>query len=473
MKIKNTLAAVFILLVTFSYSQSNVENKKKKEQKITKPVKDNTDKTVIEARIELIYDKDKKQLRLNKEKEVAKKVKLQRNIELKKDKTYQVIIKGINTATIDSKIDFKPFVLSSKTPEIIKPIFSGITESSEIQNLIETLDQVEKDNPDYDIIEYLKKIYKESLEKYESLIFLKNKSDILYKKSIYVTQNDDAKTKYKEILDEFASNGNEKLEPLNNKISQYQKYISSSKLLFYSYLEKLKLPNSDLLDLYSQLEYLVKETEKIDFRKYSSFIHKSINSNDYTDPVKFSPSKDGIDLDITLVNTYVKDTLLKKPFPIYSSGGLSFDFTTGFFHTNLVEKAYFLRGRVGDSTKTDIVEEKTRDFDVSFGALGHISYKFASSFKGGLSMGASLSPLDAKTRYLIGVSLIFGRKNQIALNGGLSYANLKILSGSVEEDLQGKYVPPSVTSVPTFSKIENSFYFGITYNLTNTKKHSK
>ena len=263
---------------------------------------------------------------------------------------------------------------------------------------------------------------------------------------------------------------NDYLESLNNKIIEYQKYIESGKTLFYSYLEKLKQPNADMLESYSQLVFLAEQVEKSDFRKYSNFIHKSQTSKNQTNSIKFSPSKDGVDIDITLINSYVKDTLLKKPFSVYSSGGLSFDFTTGFFYSDIVERSYFLRAREDDTTRTNVIEENTRDFDISFGALGHVSYKFASSFKAGLSMGASLSPLDGKTRYLVGGSFIFGRQNQVALNAGMSLARIKILSGSVQGDSEGIFVPASVTAVPTFERVERGFYLGITYNLTSEKK---
>lgn len=469
---RNILTITIALCATLSYSQqSNEENKK------------NVKTNEVDARIELIYDKDKKEIRLNKigEKENSNEktkqdntsdFKLQRNLELGKNKTYEVIIKGINTAAITSKIDIRPFVLSSKTPEIIKPIFSGITESGEVENLLETLDEIDTTNINYHLIQNLKVIYKESLDNYTSLMFLKEESDELYKKTIYTTDTETAEEKYEDVLKKFVITDN-KIGSLNNKVAKYKKYIESSKKFFYTNLEKINPPNEELFDLYTQLAFFVEEIEKVDFRKYSNFIHKSTTSENMTKAIKFSPSKDGVDLDILLVNSYSKDTLLKKPFQLYSSGGVSFDFTTGFFYSDLVEEAYFLKGREGDSTKTNILKEDTRNFDIAFGALGHISYKFTSSFKAGISMGASLSPLDAKTRYHVGGSLIFGRKNQIAINGGVSFAKIKILSDSIEDDVSGIYVPASITAVPTFEKIEKGIYFGLTYNLTTNKKYSK
>ncbi|WP_281541348.1 hypothetical protein [Maribacter aestuarii] len=485
MEIRNLLTVIMIFTFVHSYSQQKKDVKQKSEvENIEKGTANTPKEKEIEAQIELVYDKDKKQLKLNKENDDNEEPKFQRSLELKKGKIYQVFIKGLNTAVINSKIEFKPFVFSSKTPEIIKPIFIGITESGELESKSSTMDEGKDSDPDYNTIKYLKAIYKGALDNYTSLVFLKKKSDSLYNETIYSSENGIAKNMYKNVLEKFGvlkeADGdslnyklikeNDYLESLNNKIIEYQKYIESSKSLFYSYLEKLKQPNSDILEPYSQLVFLAEEMGKKDFRKYSNFIHKSQTSENKTKSIKFSPSKDGVDIDITLINTYVNDTLFKKPFSVYSSGGLSFDFTTGFFYSDLVERSYFLMGREGDTTRTNIIEEDTRDFDVSFGALGHVSYKFASSFKAGLSMGATLSPLDGKTRYLIGGSFIFGRKNQVALNVGMSLAKIKILSGSVDMDSEGLFVPASVTAIPTFEKIERGFYLGATYNLSVTKK---
>lgn len=401
---KINLTIILILTLSFTYSQED-------NRAVTN---NDTEKTKADARLELIFNKDKKKLELVRKKieEQQKKEKedctleenktdkdeeiiFQRSLELNRNKTYEVVIKGINSAAVNSKIEFNPFFLTSKTPEIIKSLFLGITESSEVKNLLSGEDVPKDSVKDYKLITSLRTIYTESLNKYNMLLELQKKSNELYNSTKFKVCNKKAKDTFEAIISEFepsekekSSFGNDdpkKIKWLNKEVLLHQKYIISGKELFLKFLEKMDYPNELLLRLYSQMELFDAKISVIDYGKYSNFIYKSITAKNETEPVTFSPSKNGVDLDVILVNSYVNDTILKKPFSVYTSGGLSFDFTTGFFYSDLVEKAYFLKGREGDSTKTNIIREKTRNFDVSFGALGHISYRFASSFKAGLS----------------------------------------------------------------------------------------
>ena len=204
MKIRNLLLALMVFTFTISYSQDKNKVKQKSKATETKGKKpSNPKQKKIDPHLELIYDKDKKTLKLNKEKKDTKKLKFQRSLELKKGKTYQVYIKGLNTAVIDSKIEFKPFVFSSETPEIIKPLFIGITESSELEDKSSTMDEGKAGDPDYNTIKYLKAIYNEALGNYKSLVFLKKKSDSLYNATIYSPENGIAKNMYKNVLEEI------------------------------------------------------------------------------------------------------------------------------------------------------------------------------------------------------------------------------------------------------------------------------
>ncbi|MDL5515009.1 hypothetical protein QSE00_24580 [Arenibacter sp. M-2] len=272
-------------------------------------------------------------------------------------------------------------------------------------------------------------------------------------------------------LEAYVKTNKQKLELLNLKITSNIFYIKSLEIYLKARVEKAEASNVELLNELAYTSKFVNDIKNKDFTDYSNFIFKAITSTTSTKPKSFVASNDGTEIKIKLINLYTKDTIKSKAFDFYSRNEWSFDFSSGFFFNNQVENSYFLQAREGDTTRISLVKESNRDFDVSFGAMGHLSYKFSSGFKAGIGMGASLSPLDAKTRYLLGGSMIFGNKNQLSLNIGASFVKLKVLSGSVNEDSEGKFVAPSVTTVPTFERIKRGLYFGVTYNLTSKKKY--
>jgi len=85
-------------------------------------------------------------------------------------------------------------------------------------------------------------------------------------------------------------------------------------------------------------------------------------------------------------------------------------------------------------------------------------------------MGAAVSPIDGKTRFLFGVSSIFGRRNQLAINGGATVAKIKVLSNSVQTVDNNIFVPAETASVPTYENLQWGFYLGVSYNLTSKKQ---
>ena len=390
------------------------------------------------------------------------------NGDIKIGESYKVILSGINTAVTKTVLKIKPFDLESATPAIIQPIFSGITSSGQI-NLGDGVAK-SKDDPFLDIYN----LSNDALAHYNELLKVKKKSNDLYKITKFSTNNTQAIVEFEALCTAFyvtSGTNKEKIVELNQKIVLYQNYINTVKDIFIKRLEFTRNVPSDVVERYSNVLIMANAVTKTNFTKYSKFIYQSISSKNQTNLESFIAKSDGTDLNLTLLNTYVNDTITKKTFDFYTKGNWSFDFSTGFFYSNKVEQSYYLETRESDTSKKIILEEPIRDFDISFGALGHLSYKFTSRFKAGISMGASLSPIDGKTRYLLGTSFIFGRKNQLALNGGLSLVKLKVLSESVSYDALGSYVDSSVTTVPTYEKVQSGFFIGVTYNLTSKKKY--
>ena len=106
-------------------------------------------------------------------------------------------------------------------------------------------------------------------------------------------------------------------------------------------------------------------------------------------------------------------------------------FSTGIFGNGLVEKQYYLSTPIDSIGYVFVKEENNSNMDIALGALSHFSYKFTKDIQLGLNLGAAVSPFDSHIRYLTGLSGIFGKRNQIILSIGYSFAKMKNLSGKV------------------------------------------
>ncbi|MBC3758848.1 hypothetical protein H7U19_10565 [Hyunsoonleella sp. SJ7] len=398
-------------------------------------------------------------------------------IELKHNSEYKVLISGLNSAIYKSDIKIKSFIINSKTPETVKIIFPGISENSDVigfsqlqfdESLFVGLDSLKLAELEL-IYNKLNRLFSEAERKFIALNNIKIQSDKLYKATLNQSNSEASIDALDDVKSQFGIPSTDPTTNLKSEILLYKSYIGKTEEIFKIWLEKLYVIDERIAERYAKLSSWKALSENENYNKYLSFIDKSIKAMDNLEPKTFKSKRDGVDINIKLINSYTNDTVYTKVFDYYSKGKLSFDFSSGFFYSNEVEQSYYLEKR--DSLKNDILNEPKRDFDISFGALGHLSYKFSSDFKAGISMGASLSPLDGKTRYLLGLSAIFGKRNQLAINSGVSFVKLKILSDSVSNDEVGNYVDSSVTAVPTYEKVKSGFFIGISYNLTAKKKY--
>ncbi|WP_179412990.1 hypothetical protein HDF19_11265 [Mucilaginibacter sp. E4BP6] len=154
------------------------------------------------------------------------------------------------------------------------------------------------------------------------------------------------------------------------------------------------------------------------------------------------------------------DTLLQQKLVFYRKNYLKFlDISTGFFYNDLYSRSYYYKDTLGHTG----TESKSKA-DVSIGALIHGYYVVSSSFKAGVGLGASVSLLDGKTKYLGGGSIVIGRKQELVLSGGLAVASLPIPSNVLTN---GQKFTASNTggAVPTFNAITWGYFFGISYSL--------
>ena len=143
-----------------------------------------------------------------------------------------------------------------------------------------------------------------------------------------------------------------------------------------------------------------------------------------------------------------------------------FSYTTGIFYNTLLNNTYIV-----SSDGTKIIKENTPKFDISIGALANFNYVIHPDFKAGVGIGAALSPMDIKLRFLIGPTFTLGRKDELAISCGLAFAQLTALSGSISTNGVDYNLPLSNTSTTTTTNIQNTSATGVVTNtqmITNT-----
>ncbi|MGB3774403.1 MAG: hypothetical protein WA951_04030, partial [Leeuwenhoekiella sp.] len=208
----------------------------------------------------------------------------------------------------------------------------------------------------------------------------------------------------------------------------------------------------------------------IDYAYLLNFMEASQQASPEITIAQIIASDDVIDLDLQLVDTYIKSTLLDEQLSFATYKNFSFDFSTGFFYNTLVEPEYYLVQDVDDDNGLRIQEEDKSNSDISIGALGHFTYKFLPEWRGGMALGIAISPLDGKLRYLLGPTIIWGGQKQVSLTMGLALAQMDELSGAVRREDEGVYLPEGYASIPTRNTLKSGFFIGISYNLTNRKQ---
>lgn len=390
------------------------------------------------------------------------------NIKFKTNSTYQFKISGINTSYIKCDFNAEFYYLSSSTPKILEPIFPGIKSNRDLNKKADFIDFkniISTDSSNQDSFRFYKNIFD---EKFDDLYFLKASADTLYKWNLDGIDTLRANAIKKDIFQEFEISS---IDQLKTKVLQDVQLLEVIYNLYKNSVEKLNLNDTSksyLIEDYIEIKYAMDRLKEDDILKYVDIINEASAAKDFVFSKKITAKKDLLNLNIVLVDTYKSDTIYNEVSPFYPMRNFSFDFSSGFFYNNLSENSYSLEAR--DTLLNNVLQNETTNFDISFGALGHISYKFTNYFKCGFSMGAALSPLDGKTRYMLGGSVLLFRERQLGLNAGVIFAKMKELAVSVKSDEMGNYVPINITEVPTYNKNKSGFYFGITYNLTSRNK---
>lgn len=382
---------------------------------------------------------------------------------LKHGDNYKLNIGGVNSAHIKVIINPKSFNLQSNIPEPLKPLFSGIT-SNDYKKGAEKKFDFEAGFPIiFDKVkeefEYLEKVRNSAKDLYDSTKFNPSTEELERVAEFYEIRIDSALVK--EVKYSLSS------------ISYFKERFS---IWFNSRLESGEVVNSNAFELGKLFERIELAINENDYLGKATFLERSIEAKNEVPTSAFKAIKDGVDLQISIIDTYLKDTLYKGEIEFVNYGMWSFDFSTGFIFNRLVDTPYYL-GPPSEGKK-EVLSENYSNWDVAIGGFAHYTYKASGFLSIGPQIGIGVSILDAKPKYALGGGILLGRKGKIALTGGLIFGKRKVLSNQVEQ-VNGRYfVPESTTAVPTFERLgfsdtnnsKNLFntngYFSISYNLT-------
>ncbi|MDT0606099.1 hypothetical protein [Croceitalea rosinachiae] len=475
---------VNLLIMTQGYGQKVDSNLKKKT----------VNELFIAEEVELEYINEKHKFK-------RPKVKIGNN------KPYKFKIGGINTALIKASLSAESKELVSQRPETLKP-YIDILESFAVNQAAGENECTFSGN-EYEktyqtarcaILE-LERLKKTSTKLYEELKTIKLNQIVETKAMASQAQKElldnelnnckciELSNKEKEtpktlenIVDSIENNSDE--SKIKKALTEYKKSIlerielieAIKKMMEHEFSGKI---NSDfesaltnkILENYALIK---SQSENINSKKYLGYINFIENAASAADFKKidsrYFSRTDLLEAKVVLQNAFTNDTILKETLNVYSrgDGSLRLRFSSGFFYNDIVENAYYLENR-DDDTKS-VLKEGKQNFDVAIGAQTHLTIKAASSFDFGINLGAAVSPLDGKTRFLMGAGFLFGKKRELSLSAGAAVARIKVLSDSVDEINGDLTVPITAEAAPIVDKNKWGMFIGLTYNFSTNKK---
>ncbi|MES2653393.1 MAG: hypothetical protein V4663_16765 [Bacteroidota bacterium] len=380
------------------------------------------------------------------------------NKTVKNENTYNIKLTKVNSANIILKVQAKSMELYTAFPDLLKPVLPGVAGSipkfdSNKWSSLESFDYDEELRNLNTVLARLKPI--------------KTEADKLYKATPYTPNTSTADAAFAEVKKLYAAAN---LTDLNTDILSDIQFLNSFRDVVEGIIKNQSEINPKFIKFYASLVAIANELKKVDYYSLFEYIQKSQSAKDYVLSKPFTPTKDLMELKFLIIDTYKKDTLVNDMRTLYSNGGgIGLSFSTGFFYTEMLgDQPYYL---VKQPDNTMLIQKDRRTVsDVSIGAMGHIYFKPTSNFRIGPSIGLSLSPFDGKTRYLLGGSMLFGNEKMFGINIGSAWAKIKQVSALATGKEPALYLPAGTSTVPTFDKIQNTWFIGLTYNIISTRK---
>lgn len=362
---------------------------------------------------------------------------------------YSLVLSGINTAHVAVTGDLRSFDFISPLPELLVPLLPGIRDNS-------AFELMDKDRGGQRLA------YLEALRAHQGLERLRVLGDALYRDTRFAPDTALARDRKAQLLEVLQW---ENLDQISLDIER-SRYLIGAVLQNYAVqAPALALKDSlahTLLAEYATLMRIGDKMAGIDHAKILEFIAQSTRALDQVRIDGFRAEGDVVDLELELLDTYTGDSLYQGRISFATYGNFTFDFSTGFFYTEVVEHEHYVRER--DAGTYYVLREDTGSADISIGALAHYNYKVSPALGVGVALGASLSPLDGNLRYLMGPSLSLGHQKQFSLSLGLALARLKRLSANLPRDGEGPYLPLG-EPIRRVDKTDTGLFVGISYNL--------
>ena len=379
-------------------------------------------------------------------------------LDLRKNSSYFVELRGINSAHHIFKVEAKSFEVYSSLPEVLKPIFPGVKESSvgPIAGYVQGDKGIQWNEFSDDLEQIMVKL--------ESI---KRNADVLYKASKFEPRKEEAKAVLDDLHKLYKTKSN---EDLSKVVKAEILKVRASAEVIKDLVANQKEINPLLVDLFIATSSYTQEIEEQNFLDHLNYIIRSTEAESYRRTKSaFKADKDLSELRLVLVDTYTEDTIFNGIETIYNYGGVGLAFSTGFFYTNgLSDKPYYLEARQDGKMAVKTDEEVSSD--ISIGGFGHVYLKVSPKIRIGPGIGLTYSPWDEKFRYLIGGGFLFGREKMMSLTAGIALAKVKQLSELTDADSEGLFLPAGATIIPTYNGIENSLFIGLTYNIATSKK---
>lgn len=376
-----------------------------------------------------------------------------KRLKLKHNNKGAIRINSVNSAYIDLDSRNYNYQLISPTPESLKPIFQFDS------------NKAFADFKNESVSIFSPQSISKAFDYFDQLELIRAKSDELYHVTKFNTNHNLADTKFSEIK---VALGLSSISEIYHRIEVAKKYISLVKSILDLQLENIELTDVKavaLIESHAQINNCTNKIERIDYRLKFRSIIDSKSSKDYLTSDVFESRNSGTIVTLSLIDSYMGDTLIKnQEIVIQSYRRFYFDFSTGFVGTNLVDPKYFKNSL--DSLTYNVRSENRRKVDISIGALGHLTYAFSPVFRIGWCLGLSVSPFDAKARYLQGPSLMVGHMKRLAISAGWSYAMIDDLSDSMIQGENNTYNISTNPDISTTTKLTTGGFISVTYNLS-------
>ena len=106
-------------------------------------------------------------------------------------------------------------------------------------------------------------------------------------------------------------------------------------------------------------------------------------------------------------------------------------------------------------------KEDQNKLDVQLALLVHAYWRSGRDVNFSFTSGVAVNVKSQRPNYLLGASLLLGRKQRIAISGGVNFGITKRLSNSYQ---LGNLLSLDTEEVPMAEKMDAGGWFGVSYN---------